>query len=233
MKNTAYIVSLALLAASVSVPSVAQEALAIGAEQRPTLRAGTSVPLKTLTELTTKGKKLRVGDRFNLEVSEPVMVDGVTVIPVGSPATGEITSVRNKGMWGKSGAIEVRMLYATVNGRQIRLSGATDDKGVTGTAGVVGAVVLLPVAGFFLTGTSAVIPAGSSITGFVQEDVPLSFAKTAEPTPMVVGAQTAAVAATAETPATVQPATVQPASDEPVTDAPAVVQPVAAQPVTP
>ena len=160
--------ALTLAAASVAAPCAAQEALTIGAEQRPMLRAGTSVPLKTLTELTTKGKKLRVGDRFNLEVAEPVMVEGVTVIPVGSPAIGEVTSVRNKGMWGKSGAIEVRMLYTTVNGRQIRLSGATDDKGVTGTAGVVGAVVLLPVAGFFLTGTSAVIPAGSAITGFVQ-----------------------------------------------------------------
>jgi len=197
MKNLAYAMSLALLTGTISAPVAAQEALAIGADQRPTLRAGTSVPLKTLTELTTKGKKLRVGDRFNLEVSEPVMVNGVTVIPVGSPAIGEITSVRNKGMWGKSGAIEVRMLYATVNGRQIRLSGATDDKGVTGTAGVVGAVVLLPIAGFFLTGTSAVIPAGSSITGFVQEDVPLSFAKAAEPAPMVVGtAAAAAVSAT-------------------------------------
>lgn len=199
MKNIAFAVSLVLIAAAIPAPSMAQEPMAIGAEQRPTLRAGTSVPLKTLTELTTKGKKLRVGDRFNLEVAEPVKVDGVTVIPVGSPATGEITSVRNKGMWGKSGAIEVRMLYTTVNGRQIRLSGATDDKGVTGTAGVVGAVVLLPIAGFFLTGTSAVIPAGSSITGFVQEDVPLSFAKAAEPAPMVVGAAAAAAAAVTST----------------------------------
>jgi len=192
--------SLALLTGTISAPVAAQEALTIGADLRPTLRAGTSVPLKTLTELTTKGKKLRVGDRFNLEVSEPVMVNGVTVIPVGSPAVGEITSVRNKGMWGKSGAIEVRMLYATVNGRQIRLSGATDDKGVTGTAGVVGAVVLLPIAGFFLTGTSAVIPAGSSITGFVQEDVPLSFAKAAEPAPMVVGTAAAAAVSATEQP---------------------------------
>lgn len=206
MKNLAYVVSLVLLSGAVSTPSNAQEAMTIGAEQRPTLRAGTSVPLKTLTELTTKGKELRVGDRFNLEVAEPVTVDGVTVIPVGSPAIGEITSVRNKGMWGKSGAIEVRMLYTTVNGRQIRLSGATDDKGVTGTAGVVGAVVLLPIAGFFLTGTSAVIPAGSSVTGFVQEDVPLSFAKAAEPAPMVVGATAAAAAVVA----TEQPAVAAP-----------------------
>ena len=101
------------------------------------LRVGTEVPLRLTQELTTKGKQLRVGDRFHLETSEPVMVQGVNVIPVGSPAVGEITDVRNKGMWGKSGHFSARILYVTVNGRQIRLSGAFDDKGVAGGVGAV------------------------------------------------------------------------------------------------
>lgn len=154
----------------------APQAATASSENAAILRAGTSVPLRTLTELTTEGKKLKVGYRFNLEVSEPVTVNNKIVIPVGSPAMGEVVSVRNKGMWGKSGKIEVRILYVRANGLQIRLSGSMDDKGVTGTAGVVGAAVLLPVAGFFLTGTSARIPAGSNLTGFVEEDVPITFA---------------------------------------------------------
>lgn len=56
------------------------------------LRVGTEVPLRLLEELTTKGKRLRVGNRFRLETSEPVMINGVTVIPVGSPAVGEMLS---------------------------------------------------------------------------------------------------------------------------------------------
>jgi hypothetical protein len=152
------------------------------------LRVGTEVPLRLSQELTTKGKKLRVGDRFHLETSEPVMVQGVNVIPVGSPAVGEITDVRNKGMWGKSGHFGARILYLTVNGRQIRLSGAFDDKGVAGGIGAVAvsAIVFLP-AGFFMTGTSARIPAGSIIKSFVDEDVPLSMPVAAQ-APMVVGA---------------------------------------------
>lgn len=63
------------------------------------LRIGTELPLRLLEELTTQGKRLRVGNRFRLETSEPVIVNGVTVIPAGSPAVGEITDVRNKGMW--------------------------------------------------------------------------------------------------------------------------------------
>ncbi|WP_293781611.1 hypothetical protein [Sphingosinicella sp.] len=183
------IIFAAIGAAVCAYPAIAQnvdtnaEPIALGAPQTSVLRAGTSVPLKTLVGLTTEGKKLKVGHRFELEVAEAVSVDGQVVIPVGSPAVGEVTSVRNKGMWGKSGHIETRMLYVRANGRQIRLSGSIDDKGVTGTAGVVAAVVLVPVVGFFVTGTSAQIPAGSNITGFVQEDVPIAFSA---PTPVAI-----------------------------------------------
>jgi hypothetical protein len=155
------------------------------------LRVGTEVPLKLSEELTTKGKKLRVGQRFRMETAEPVVVQGVTVIPVGSPAVGEITDVRNKGMWGKSGHLSARILYATVNGRQIRLSGAFDDKGVAGGIGAVAvsALVFLP-AGFFMTGTSARIPMGAAVKGFVDEDVPLAIAAAA-PAPLEVAAPAA------------------------------------------
>jgi hypothetical protein len=152
------------------------------------LRVGTEVPFRLSEELTTKGKKLRVGNRFHLETSEPVMVQGVVVIPVGSPAVGEITDVRNKGMWGKSGHLAARLLYVTVNGRQIRLSGAFDDKGVAGGVGAVAvsAIVFLP-AGFFMTGTSARVPMGTVVKGFIDEDVPLAIAAAAQ-APLQVGA---------------------------------------------
>jgi hypothetical protein len=109
---------------------------------------------------------------------------------------GEITEVRNKGMWGKSGHLTASILY--VNGRQIRLSGTFDDKGVTGTAGVVAAIAFVPVAGFFTKGTSANIPTGSQVKGFIAEDVPLVFAQTA-PAPMTVKAVSASVPATSPT----------------------------------
>jgi hypothetical protein len=125
-----------------------------------------------------------------MSVAEPVMVNGVTVVPVGTPAIGEVTDVRNKGMWGKSGHLAARLLYVTVNGRQIRLSGSFDDKGVTGTAGVVAAVAFVPIAGFFMTGTSAMVPAGSVVKAFIDEDVPLAM-PVAPQAPMQVGAPAA------------------------------------------
>ncbi len=188
----------------VAMPVSAQTSttMAVGGPQSAILRTGTKVPLKLNEELTTKGKKLKAGQRFNMEVTEPVLVDGQTVIPLGAPAVGEITDVRNKGMWGKSGKLNAQILYVTVNGRQIRLTGTFDDKGTAGGAGAVAtsALVFLP-AGFFMTGTSAKVAIGTPVTGFVGEDVPLAFTGSTGAQPMAVPVS----ATPAETP-TVTPA---------------------------
>lgn len=185
----------AQVAAPVATPQLTPVApIAAPSTTNAMLRVGTPVALRLSETLTTKGKKLRVGQRFRLEVAEDVIVQGYKVIPAGSPAVGEITDVRNKGMWGKSGHLAGRMLYTTVNGRQIRLSGAFDDKGVAGGVGAaaVSALVFLP-AGFFMTGTSAVVPMGAQLKGFVDEDVQLSIAAAA-PAPLPVAPVSAPVA---------------------------------------
>jgi hypothetical protein len=168
-----------------ATPAVAVSPIAPLPSENAILRAGTPVSLRLLEEVTTKKKSARVGQRFMLEVAAPVEVNGVTVIPSGTPAWGEITGVRNKGMWGKSGKLDARLLFLRVNGRQIRLTGAFDDKGVTGTAGVVGAVAFVPIAGFFMTGTSALLPKGGAVGGFIDEDVTLALKQSA-PAPMEV-----------------------------------------------
>ena len=192
----------ALCFAATAQAQVAAPVAALAPAADNVLRVGTKVPLKLNEELTTKGKKLRVGQHFRMEVAEPVLVGGQVVIPAGSPAVGEITEVRNKGMWGKSGHLTAQMLYVSVNGRQIRMTGTFDDKGVTGTGGVVAAIAFVPVAGFFTTGTSAKVAVGSAVTGFIGEDIPIMAAAAAAPlmaqpaAPMVTAAPTIAPAST-------------------------------------
>ncbi|UIJ44771.1 hypothetical protein LZK98_17195 [Sphingomonas cannabina] len=183
------VVSFDALAQTAAPAPVQSTPIVAGAPADNVLRVGTPLQLRMMEELTTKGKKLKVGQRFNMETAEALSLGDTVVIPAGSPAVGEITDVRNKGMWGKSGRINVRALYVRVNGRQIRLTGATDDKGVTGTAGVVASVALVPVVGFFVTGTSAKIGLGSQMKAFLDEDVPVTFSGGA-PAPLVVPATT-------------------------------------------
>lgn len=167
--------------------------------QQNLLRSGTEIPLVTREELTTVHKRVRVGQRFQMEVSANVEANGVVIIPIGTPAVGEVTDVRNKGMWGKSGYINARVLSLRLGDRQIRLTGTFDDKGVTGTAGVVGAVAFVPIAGFFMTGTSAKIPVASPVKAFLDEDIAY---RTAPARPQVLEVPVAAPA-TVEAHATV------------------------------
>ena len=156
------------------IAPAAPQAVILSAPTDSVLRAGTAIPLVMAQSITSKDKSLRTGAQINLQTASPVMLGGSVVIPAGSPATAEITEVRRKGMWGKSGRIAARVLNVRVGDRLIRLSGTFDDKGVTGTAGVVGAIVLLPVAGFFISGTSASINAGAGVKAFLDEDLKIA-----------------------------------------------------------
>lgn len=180
--------------AQVAASPAPQQAMIVGAQGGNVLRIGTQIPVRTRTELTTKNKALRVGQRFEVETAEPVSLNGRVVIPVGTPGVGEVTSVRNKGMWGKSGHFDVRLLSLRVGDRQIRISGIADDKGKAGGGGAaaVSALVFLP-AGFFMTGTSARLPAGTIITASLDEDVPVAFAEGALSAPLVAVAAAPAV----------------------------------------
>jgi hypothetical protein len=141
------------------------------------LRVGAPIPVVLVEPLTTKGKKLKVGQLVRLEVAQDIMVNGRLVIPARSPVEGVLTEVRNKGMWGKSGAIRLEFTSVNINGAVIRLSGAMDTRGQTGTAGVVGAVVALPIAGFFVTGTSAEFPLNAPGRAFLAQDIALPAAQ--------------------------------------------------------
>jgi hypothetical protein len=169
-----------MLLASPAAADQAQPIVAkIEAATGNSLKLGTEVRLVTVSELSSN--RSRVGDRIELEVQEAVQLNGQTVIPAGTRAIGEITRRKDSGMWGKAGKLEFKPLHIKMGDRQIRLSAsdATKDKGKAGTAGVVAAVVFLPVAGFFVKGTSAKIPARTAVTAYLDEDVPVTFAPAA------------------------------------------------------
>ena len=175
--------SLWLMAAPLAAQTTVVQPVAVAPAQNVTvvpqavtgnvLRAGSAVPVALSEFLTTKGKTLKVGQLVRLEVAQDVMLNGRLVIPARSPVEGVLTEVRNKGMWGKSGAIHVHINSVNINGTVIRLRGDMDTRGETGTAGVVGAIVILPVAGFFVTGTSAEMPLNMPGRAFLDQDIAL------------------------------------------------------------
>ena len=73
------------------------------------VEADTMIRLMVLNEVSTKIAK--AGDRFPLRVDEDVIVNGVTVIPVGAKAWGEVLSAEESGVVGKSGKLGAKLLY--------------------------------------------------------------------------------------------------------------------------
>jgi hypothetical protein len=163
----------AMLAATLlAAPAVAAPAQPAAPAAELVLRHGTRVPMQTVQPLSSK--RARQGQLFDLEVSEEVRVDGRLVIPRRAHGVGQVSRVVAKGVMGKPGQLEVRVLFVEIGGTRIRLDGKGKDKGSSGGAGVVLAAPLIGMSAAFVTGKSAVIPAGSAIDGFVYQDVPLA-----------------------------------------------------------
>jgi hypothetical protein len=171
-----YVLAAALCCAAPSAAFAQAKAIVVGqSTPKNVLKRGTEVVLETTRELNSNDAK--VGDRFDLEVREDVKLNGRTVIPAGTRAVGEVTVAKKKGMWGKSGKLETRLLYIELGDNRIRITGASGDRGKTGTAGVVASLAVVPVAGFFVTGTSAVLPPRTQAIATLDEDVPVQFAR--------------------------------------------------------
>lgn len=159
----------------------------------PTLRQGTEVRFRTEQPLSSKTATL--GERFELRSIEPVTVGNLLVIPAGSRAVGEVTRVEKKGGFGKSGKLETRVLYAIVGDSRVGMTGKAVDQGAGGTVGTVAAAVLFWPVMPFVTGKSADLPAGTTLTGYVENDVVLAVGAAAPVAPMLILPASAVAAA--------------------------------------
>jgi hypothetical protein len=173
--------SLALAAAVPAAPAMAQELpsspVAAEATGPAVLPRGTEIRFTTVQQLSSRTTK--VGDRFDLDVAEDVVLNGVVAIPRKTPAIGEVTLVRKKGMWGKPGRLEAKVVLLRLGGVDVPVNGQVSDRGKRGIKAVAGAAALAPVLvaplmGFFVTGTSAVVPRGSAATAVLEADLPVA-----------------------------------------------------------
>jgi hypothetical protein len=165
VKASLFVFGSALLLAG--APAAAQGQAA----EAPVLRAGTPVLMRTAEALTSK--TARQGQRFKLEVTAPVLVDGAVVIPLGAQAVGEVRRVGEKGMFGKSGELEVQLLFVEAGAARIPIEAEARDKGKSGLAGVLLGVPLVGMSAEMISGTHAVIPAGTEMQGQIRTDLPL------------------------------------------------------------
>ncbi|WP_303795652.1 hypothetical protein [Sandarakinorhabdus limnophila] len=162
--------SVPLSAQQMPLPSDQPASISQPSSQQVVIPSNTEVVLRMSDELTSKGNQIKVGHTFRLTVAYDVRINGVTAIPSGTPAVGEVTMRTGKGVFGKSGKMEIALRRIDLNGQAISIDGKFRQEGEGNTVAALGAVFF--AAGLmFVTGKSAVIPRGRELTGYTQSAV--------------------------------------------------------------
>jgi hypothetical protein len=153
----------------------------------------TPVELMAITEVSTA--TARPGTVVRLRVNKPIDLPGHGVIPVGTPAFGEVVTAKDAGGLGKSGTMTARLVRIQFGDAVIPLDGDLSAKG-RGSGSAATAIVFVGVMGLFHRGNNAKIKAGEIVSAFVSEDVTLDLS--APIARNVAGAPTATAAPMAE-----------------------------------
>lgn len=130
---------------------------------------GTPLRLMTRTELSSRDA--HPGDRFYLEVAEPLVYRDQVVVPAGSTAVGEVARVERNGALGKRGEMGVRLLYVQTPSGPIRLSGKTEGIGKGQQLLAIGGAAVIGWPMIFIHGTSARLRADTPITAYLADDL--------------------------------------------------------------
>jgi hypothetical protein len=124
------------------------------------LPAGTPVVIEIAEPLSSKTCKL--GDHFRLRLAEPIVKDGVTLVPAGAEGAGEVIDVGRSGIGGKPAKLIIAARYVDYQGVRLSLGhfrfGAAGDDRVN-TSMAISIAVGLP--GLFVTGGEVNVPVGT------------------------------------------------------------------------
>lgn len=117
--------------------------------------AGTQVVLKV--ESPVSSKTAAKGEAFDFSLAEDIVVGGVIVIPIGTKGKGQVVHAERKGFGGRAGELILAARYLDTETGQLKLRGFSVSKtGANNTA----EALLIPLAGVFITGTSAEVEVG-------------------------------------------------------------------------
>lgn len=150
------------------------------------LNEGTRIELMMAQTVTTRDRHWDDGDVFDLVVSESIRFGEFIVIPEGTLARGHVRRSSGRGIFGRSGKIEVEVDYLLLGGTPLRLTGAYRAEG-RGELTSVGSVAAAGFLAIFIAGDDGEIVRGSHITAYLAEDLHIMIP---DRQPIVAAAQT-------------------------------------------
>ena len=126
---------------------------------------GTVVSLEFL-DLLSSGSATK-GQKFNLEVVEDVLVDGILVAEAGVMAVGTVIDVQKRRMMGRSGDLNLSIDYMLIDGKRVRLRASQSGKGSNKIAATAVLTYLFGPLGLLKRGKDVEIAQGTSIDAYV------------------------------------------------------------------
>lgn len=163
--------------AGTAAPTVAPPATSAGT--RVVLPGGTALTV-VLTEKISSGDA-NVGDTFDIEAAQDVIIDGWLVVKKGAPGQGEILAVDRAGSHGHPGSLGVQMDWIySVDGHKVKLTSQRKTEegqgaaGVASTATILSYVFLGPLGLFahnFVKGHDVVVDGTHPLPAYIDDSV--------------------------------------------------------------
>lgn len=139
-----------------------------------TLPAGAPVEIELVNALSSATSKL--GDRFPIRLAEPIVVDGVVVVPAGALGEGEVIDVTGAGINGKQGKLIISARFLELNGQRVRIRGMSIVATGKSRVDLATGMMLVPYVGLatvFVRGGNIEMPAGTRATAKLAQAVEL------------------------------------------------------------
>lgn len=116
------------------------KAAATPAPQPSVVAAGTVLTVRLGQSIGSKISQ--TGETFSATLAEPISVDGKTVIPAGSTATGVVTDAKPLGRFKGAASLSVKLTGISINGTEHAIETSSIARSATGkgkrTAGMIG-----------------------------------------------------------------------------------------------
>jgi hypothetical protein len=132
------------------------------------LREGTLVPLNFAAALDSK--TAHVGDTVEFQLDNDLKVGNAIVVAKGAHAVATVSEAQRAGMMGKPGELSVQIQYLQVGSNHVRIRGTQGREGNSKTGATVALTVLFGPIGLIKHGKNVVIPAGTPLTAYVDQD---------------------------------------------------------------
>ncbi len=161
---------------ALSEPEVSEETNDV-ADDPGTLTLPAGTPLRLVMQEQLYSQRNEEGDEIIFVLAEDVVLMGRTYLVAGTPVIGIVNHTRPARSWGRSGNIDIEITsIMPLYSMPIPLAGEASDSGGSQTVASVGTTVLLGIsvlgllAGGSISGSGAVIEAGTDITVFSAAD---------------------------------------------------------------